>query len=79
MKNKVRISEGNLVKLTQFRTVGMDLVGKSDEEKSMEIKIDYFLNIFLPRFQQIKEVHGLELTFELIKRLAERVENIDNN
>ena len=89
MKNKVRISEGNLVKLiekvineeskTQFRTVGMDLVGKSDEEKSMEIKIDYFLNICLPRFQQIKEVHGLELTFELIKRLAERVENIDNN
>ena len=89
MKNKVRISEGNLVRLiekvineeskTQFRTVGMDLVGKSDEEKSMEIKIDYFLNIFLPRFQQIKEVHGLELTFELIKRLAERVENIDNN
>ena len=89
MKNKVRISEGNLVKLiekvineeskTQFRTVGIDLVGKSDEEKSMEIKIDYFLNIFLPRFQQIKEVHGLELTFELIKRLAERVENIDNN
>lgn len=89
MKNKVRISEGDLVRLiekvineeskTQFRTVGMDLVGKSDEEKSMEIKIDYFLNIFLPRFQQIKEVHGLELTFELIKRLAERVENIDNN
>jgi hypothetical protein len=85
MKNKVRISEGNLVKLiekvineeskTQFRTVGMDLVGKSDEEKSMEIKVDYFLNIFLPRFQQIKEVHGLELTFELIKRLAERLEN----
>ena len=33
----------------------------------------------IPRFQQIKEVHGLELTFELIKRLAERVENIDNN
>lgn len=89
MKNKVRISEGDLVRLiekvineeskTQFRTVGMDLVGKSDEEKSMEIKIDYFLNIFLPRFQQIKEVHGLELTYELIKRLAERVENIDNN
>ena len=89
MKNKVRISEGNLVKLiekvineeskTQFRTVGMDLVGKSDEEKSREIKVDYFLNIFLPRFQQIKEVHGLELTFELIKRLAERVENLENN
>jgi hypothetical protein len=89
MKNKVRIFEGNLVKLiekvineeskTQFRTVGMDLVGKSDEEKSMEIKVDYFLNIFLPRFQQIKEVHGLELTFELIKRLAERVENLENN
>jgi hypothetical protein len=89
MKNKVRISEGDLVKLiekvineeskTQFRTVGMDLVGKSDEEKSMEIKVDYFLNIFLPRFQQIKEVHGLELTFELIKRLAERVENLENN
>lgn len=45
MKNKVRISEGNLVKLiekvineeskTQFRTVGMDLVGKSDEESSV--------------------------------------------
>jgi len=89
MKNKVRISEGNLVKLiekvineeskTQFRTVGMDLVGKSDEEKSREIKVDYFLNIFLPRFQQIKEVHGLELTFELIKRLAEKVENLENN
>jgi hypothetical protein len=89
MKNKVRISEGNLVKLiekvineeskTQFRTVGMDLVGKSDEEKSMEIKVDYFLNIFLPRFQQIKEVHGLDLTFELIKRLAERLENLENN
>jgi hypothetical protein len=89
MKNKVRISESDLVKLiekvineeskTQFRTVGMDLVGKSDEEKSMEIKVDYFLNIFLPRFQQIKEVHGLDLTFELIKRLAERLENLENN
>jgi len=87
MKRKVRISESELVKLIEnfliedpnpeFRTFGLDLVGKSDEEKSKQRKIDYFMNIFLPRFEEIKKVHGLNFTIELLNNLAIEVDEVN--
>lgn len=89
MKKKVRISENDLVKLiekvitekpsSQFRTFGVDLVGKTDEEKSKQRRIDYFMNIFLPRFEEIKEVHGLNFTIELLNNLAAEVDEVNEN
>jgi hypothetical protein len=87
MKKKVLLSESDLVQLIEnfltenpnpeFRTFGMDLVGKSDEEKSNERKIQYFLNIFLPRFEEIKQVHGLNFTIELLNNLAVEIDEIN--
>jgi len=87
MKKKVLVSESELVQLIEnfltenpnpeFRTFGMDLVGKSDEEKSNERKIQYFLNIFLPRFEEIKQVHGLNFTIELLNNLATEVDEVN--
>jgi hypothetical protein len=87
MKKKVLLSESELVQLIEnfltenpnpeFRTFGMDLVGKSDEEKSNERKIQYFLNIFLPRFEEIKQVHGLNFTIELLNNLATEVDEVN--
>jgi hypothetical protein len=87
MKKKVLLSESDLVQLIEnfltenpnpeFRTFGMDLVGKSDEEKSNERKIQYFLNIFLPRFEEIKQVHGLNFTIELLNNLATEVDEVN--
>ena len=87
MKKKVLLSESDLVQLIEnfltenpnpeFRTFGMDLVGKSDEEKSNERKIQYFLNIFLPRFEEIKKVHGLNFTIELLNNLATEVDEVN--
>jgi hypothetical protein len=89
MKKKVLLSESELVQLIEnflteepnpeFRTFGMDLVGKSDEEKSKERKIQYFLNIFLPRFEEIKQVHGLNFTIELLNNLAIEVDEVNED
>jgi hypothetical protein len=89
MKKKVLLSESELVQLIEnfltedpnpeFRTFGMDLVGKSDEEKSNERKIQYFLNIFLPRFEEIKQVHGLNFTIELLNNLAIEVDEVNED
>jgi hypothetical protein len=57
----------------------MDLVGKSNEEKSNERKIQYFLNIFLPRFEEIKQVHGLNFTIELLNNLAIEVDEVNED
>lgn len=89
MKKKVRISENDLVKLIekviteepnpQFRTYGMDVVGKSDEEKSRDRKIQYFMNVFLPRFEEIKQVHGLNFTIDLLNNLATEVDEVNED
>ena len=89
MKKKVLLSESELVQLIEnflsedpnpeFRTFGVDLVGKSDEEKSRQRKIDYFLNIFLPRFEEIKQVHGLNFTIELLNNLATEVDEVNED
>lgn len=89
MKKKVRISENDLVKLIekviteepskQFRTYGMNLVGKSDEEKSRDRKIEYFMNVFLPRFEEIKQVHGLNFTIDLLNNLAVEVDEVNED
>ncbi len=89
MKKKVLLSESELVQLIEnflteepnpeFRTFGVDLVGKSDEEKSKERKIQYFLNIFLPRFEEIKQVHGLNFTIELLNNLAIEVDEVNED
>lgn len=86
MKRKVRISENELVKLIdkilsedpQRRSFGMDLRGKTPEQQSKERKLDYFTQIFLPRFQEIKEVHGLDFTIELLNSLSFLVDEVED-
>lgn len=88
MGQKIRISETELVNLIEkiiseepmadMESFGFDLRGKTEEEKSKMRKLDYFERIFLPRFQEIKEVHGLEFTIELLNNLAIAVDEIEN-
>jgi hypothetical protein len=88
MKNKIRISESELVELIQKvlseqpmmdrKGLGYDMIGKTEEEKSKARKLDYFENIFLPRFQKIKEVHGLEFVIELLNNLAIGVDEVED-
>ena len=89
MKKKVLLSESNLVQLIEsfinedpnprFRSFGVDLVGKSDEEKSKDRKIDYFMQIFLPRFKEIKQVHGLDFAIELLNNLAIEIDEVNED
>ena len=89
MKTKVLISESDLVELiekviteepnSEFRSYGVDLVGKSDKEKSNDRKLNYFMNIFLPRFEEIKKIHGLNFTIELLNNLAVEVDEVTEN
>lgn len=86
MKRKIRISENELVELIdkilsedpQRRSFGMDLRGKTSEQQSKERKLDYFTQIFLPRFQEIKEVHGLDFTIELLNSLSFLVDELED-
>jgi hypothetical protein len=57
----------------------MDVVGKSDEEKSRDRKIQYFMNVFLPRFEEIKQVHGLNFTIDLLNNLAVEVDEVNED
>jgi hypothetical protein len=80
MGNKVRISEADLVDLIEkvikeepmmdMNSFGFNMLGKSEEEKSTIRKLDYFQRIFIPRFQEIKDVHGLEFVIKLLNNLA---------
>jgi hypothetical protein len=52
------------------------MLGKSEEEKSTIRKLDYFERIFIPRFQEIKDVHGLEFVIKLLNNLAVAVDEV---
>lgn len=85
MKNKLRISENDLIILIENfikedfkaskKTFGRDNRGMTDEEKAKEMKMEYFSNIFESRFREIKEVHGLELTVALLNHLIDVVKD----
>jgi hypothetical protein len=89
MKKKVLLSESDLVQLIEsfinedpnprFRSFGVDLVGKSAEEKSKDRKIDYFMQIFFPRFKEIKQVHGLDFAIELLNNLAIEIDEVNED
>ena len=80
MGNKVRISETDLVNLIEkvikeepmkdMNSFGFNMLGKSEEEKSTIRKLDYFERIFIPRFQEIKDVHGLEFVIKLLNNCS---------
>jgi hypothetical protein len=86
MGNKVRISEADLVDLIEkvikeepmmdMNSFGFNMLGKSEEEKSTIRKLDYFQRIFIPRFQEIKDVHGLEFVIKLLNNLAVAVDEV---
>jgi hypothetical protein len=86
MGNKVRISEADLVDLIEkvikeepmmdMNSFGFNMLGKSEEEKSTIRKLDYFERIFIPRFQEIKDVHGLEFVIRLLNNLAVAVDEV---
>lgn len=89
MKKKIRVSENELVELIEkilteephpdMETFGMRMFDKSEEEKSKARKLDYFTNIFLPRFQEIKEIHGLDFTIELLNNLSFLVDEVSED
>jgi hypothetical protein len=86
MKTKVLISESDLVELiekviteepnSESKDSEMNLVGISDKEKSNQRKLNYFKNIFLPRFEEIKKIHGLNFTIELLNNIALEVDEV---
>jgi hypothetical protein len=86
MGNKVRISEADLVDLIEkvikeepmmdMNSFGFNMLGKSEEEKSTIRKLDYFERIFIPRFQEIKDLHGLEFVIKLLNNLAVAVDEV---
>lgn len=88
MAQKIRISETDLVNLIEkviseapmsdMESFGFDSIGKTEEQKSKERKLNYFEGIFLPRFQEIKDVHGLEFVIELLNNLAISVDEIQD-
>lgn len=88
MGKKVRISEADLIDLIEkviteepmmdMNSFGFNMLGKSEEEKSKIRKLDYFERIFLPRFQEIKDVHGLEFVIELLNNLAVSVDEVQD-
>ena len=45
-------------------------------EKSNQRKLNYFKNIFLPRFEEIKKIHGLNFTIELLNNIALEVDEV---
>lgn len=88
MGNKVRISESDLVELIEkvikeepmmdMNSFGVNMLGKSEEEKSTIRKLDYFQRIFIPRFQEIKDVHGLEFVIKLLNNLAITFDEVED-
>ena len=88
MGNKVRISEADLVNLIEkvikeepmkdMNSFGFNMLGKSEEEKSTIRKLDYFERIFIPRFQEIKDVHGLEFVIKLLNNLAVTFDEVED-
>lgn len=88
MGNKVRISESDLVELIEkvikeepmmdMNSFGVNMLGKSEEEKSTIRKLDYFQRIFIPRFQEIKDVHGLEFVIQLLNNLAITIDEVED-
>ena len=54
------------------------MLGKSEEEKSTIRKLDYFERIFIPRFQEIKDVHGLEFVIKLLNNLAVTFDEVED-
>lgn len=88
MGKKVRISEADLIDLIEkvikeepmmdMNSFGFNMLGKSEEEKSKIRKLDYFERIFLPRFQEIKDVHGLDFVIELLNNLAVSVDEVQD-
>jgi hypothetical protein len=73
MKTKVLISESDLVELIE-KVITEE--PNSDKEKSNQRKLNYFKNIFLPRFEEIKKIHGLNFTIELLNNIALEVDEV---
>lgn len=82
MGKKIRLSENQLIEMIQDilseRPFSGDLRGLNPEELSKKRKMEYFGNIFLPRFQEIKDVHGLEFVVELLENLSVQVGEIED-
>ena len=53
--------------------------GPSKEEKSRKNKMDYFMNIYLPKFNDIKDTHGLEFAIGLLNELAVMVDEVEED
>ena len=75
MGKKIRLSENQLIEMIQDilseQSFGGDLRGLSPEELSKKRKMEYFGNIFFPRFTEIKDIHGMDFTIELLEALAD--------
>lgn len=89
MGKKVRLSESELVKvvrkmvseqsISDMESFGFKMHGPSKEEKSRKNKMDYFMKIYLPKFNEIKDTHGLEFTIALLNELAVMVDEFEED
>jgi len=89
MKKKVRLLESELVdvvrkivseqSISDMESFGFKMGGPSKEEKSRKNKMDYFMNIYLPKFNDIKDTHGLEFTIALLNELAVMVDEVEED
>lgn len=75
MGRKIRLSEHELIDLIQNivgeQQFGGDLRDLNPEELSKKRKMEYFGNIFMPRFAEIAEIHGMDFTMELLEALID--------
>lgn len=89
MGKKVTLSESELVNvvrkivseqsITDMESFGFKMNGPSKEEKSKKNKMDYFMNIYLPKFNEIKDTHGLDFTIALLNELAVMVDEVEED
>lgn len=75
MGKKIRLSENQLIEMIQDilseQPFSGDLRGLNPEELSKKRKMEYFGNIFFPRFTEIRDIHGMDFTIELLEALAD--------
>lgn len=89
IKNKIRITESDFVKIIKkiiseesnddIKNLDMEMGMMSKEQISKKTKMSYFINIYLRKFNEIKEFHGLEFTTDLLLRLSEMINKENKN
>lgn len=80
MGKKIRLSENELIELIQNiiseQSFGGDLRDLNPEELSQRRKMEYFGKIFLPRFGEIRDIHGIDFTLKLLEEISNKLKEL---